>query len=137
MNELLFPWQYAGMSNTERTKAYLKHHGWECEVTERWNPFAKVRQDLFKFIDVLAVHPKGKLLALQTCSGDGGDPAARVRKIKANKIAKLLAAHMEIEVWSWARRGPLKRFEVRKQSLTAKLLPKRSLLRKKIEEGEW
>jgi hypothetical protein len=139
MRAKFFPWQYAGMTPTRRTKAYLKHNGWEAEVTERWNPHARIRQDLFRFIDILAVHKKdGRLLALQTCSG--GDAAARVKKIKANPIARLLALSMAIEVWSWAKRGKRlqpKLWTLRKQSLTAELLPKRSLLRKKLEEGEW
>jgi hypothetical protein len=122
--------------------AELRERGYFPAIAERFNPFAKVRQDLYGFIDILAVHPDGRLLAIQTCSGEGGDPAARVRKILALPIAKLLAGHMEIEVWSWARRvnpagrGRRKVWTLKVESLTARLLPKRSLLRRQLE-GMW
>jgi hypothetical protein len=35
----------------------LRREGYVAQVTERWNAFARVRQDLFRCIDVLAIHP--------------------------------------------------------------------------------
>ncbi len=127
------------MSPTQRTLKELRKRGYIPAITEHFNPHAKVRVDLYGFIDILAVHPKGELLAIQTCSGEGGDPAARVTKILANETARLLVLHMNIEVWSWARRGKAgkrKLWTLKEESLTVRLLPARSILRK-IEQGTW
>ena len=45
------------MSQTpaQLTLAYMKKHGFTCAITERWNAFAKVRQDLFGGIDIVAI----------------------------------------------------------------------------------
>lgn len=42
-------------SPTSRTLALLRKQGFACQVVERWNQFAKVRQDLFGFIDIVAM----------------------------------------------------------------------------------
>ena len=39
---------------TERTLKLCRSNGWIAHVVERWNQFAKVRQDLFGFIDVIS-----------------------------------------------------------------------------------
>jgi len=127
------------------TLAYLREHGWEAAKTEHWNHFAKRRQDLFGFIDVLAVSDD-HLLAIQ-CSDDAHHAEHR-KKILGNKAAKLLVFHMDIEIWSWGLKltgekrkdGKLNRrkeMTLRRDSLTAKLLPKKSLLRRRMDEGTW
>ncbi|WP_428851320.1 hypothetical protein [Imbroritus primus] len=42
-------------SPTQRTLALLRKEGYTAEVTEHWNAFAGIRQDLFNVIDVLAL----------------------------------------------------------------------------------
>ena len=67
------------LTPTKLTLRHLRAEGWPLvEVVERWNPQARIRQDLFGFIDVLAVGPRG-VLAVQTTSA--ANVAARVRKI--------------------------------------------------------
>lgn len=115
------------MSPTQRSLQWLREHGYEPTKTEYWHHYAKVRKDLFGFIDILAVS-EHHLLAIQNCAGEGGDHAARVRKIKALPVARLLACHMDIEVWSWAKRGgrgAKKEWTLRRTALTALLLSKR------------
>lgn len=94
------------MSPTQRTLAECRARGWTVAVVERWNPHARIRQDLFGFIDLLAIREDGHLLAIQACAGPSH--AARRTKIEA---APLLAAWLSsparsVEVWSWAKRGP-------------------------------
>jgi hypothetical protein len=133
------------MSPMQRTLAWLREHGYEAARTEHWNHFAKRRQDLFGFIDVLAVSDH-HLLAIQV--SDDTHHAAHRKKILANKAARLLVYHMDIEIWSWGLRLTRERRKdklldrrkeqtLRRDALTATLLPKKSLLRKKIESGEW
>ena len=43
----------------------LKDDGWEVAIVERWNMFAKIRQDLFGVADLLAMRPGKTPLLLQ------------------------------------------------------------------------
>src|SRR5512145_3126336 len=53
---------------TKRSLEYLRGQGHLVAVVEKWNPHARVRQDLFGFIDVLAIR-RDETLAVQCCSG--------------------------------------------------------------------
>ena len=91
-------------SPTQRSLKLLRSQGWLVAVTERWNPFAKVRQDLFGFIDLLCI--KGdKTLAVQTTSA--ANAAARVDKVKAMQSASLWleSPGRAIVVHAWAKQG--------------------------------
>jgi hypothetical protein len=132
-------------SPIEHTLEWLREHGYDANVTEKWNHFAKVRQDLFGFIDVLAVSDD-HMIAIQ-CT-DGSHHAEHVEPILQSVVARRLAYHMDIEIWSWRKGltgerrkdGKLNRrkeWKLRRDALTARLLPKRSLLRRKMEQGTW
>jgi hypothetical protein len=75
-------------------------------VVEKWNPHAKIRQDLFGFIDVVALEPgKRGVLAVQACRTD--DQSTRIAKIHAEpRAAVWLKAKNRIQVIGWAKRGP-------------------------------
>jgi hypothetical protein len=65
---------------------------------ERWNPHVKIRQDLFGFIDILAIK-KGETLAVQ-CTSTG--VAARVKKIQESEyLARVREAGWKIYVIGW------------------------------------
>lgn len=68
-------------SPTKRTLKYLREKGYVCAVTEHWNAFAKIRQDLFGFIDILALHEAKRIVGIQCTTG--ANMAARIDKIKA------------------------------------------------------
>jgi len=121
----------------ERTLDWLRKAGYTVAKTEHWNHYARIRQDLFGFIDVLAVNHV-HLLALQVSHEDRH--ADHVKKVMTTPVAKELCYYMDIEVWSWGKRGPrgkAKKWTLRRDCLTARLLPKDSLMRRKIEEGTW
>ena len=133
------------MSPLQRTQRELRDQGYFVAKTEHWNHYAKIRQDLFGFIDTLAVNGK-RLLAVQTTTG--AHCAEVVKKVLSLPVAAQLVYHMEIEVWSWSKQlsgeklksGKLDRRKVwtlRVEKLTARLLPEKSLLRRKLEEGTW
>lgn len=109
------------MSPTERTKAKLKSEGWPLiAVVEHWNPFAHIRQDLFGFIDVLAVRDN-EILAIQCTSGS--NVSARLTKIRDNPAHRIWLASpsRRLEVWGWRKVGPRgkrKLWEVRIEPLT-------------------
>ncbi len=89
------------MSPTERTLKYLRFLGYTATVTERWNSFAKIRQDLFGIVDVLAVR-KGETLAVQCTSSD--NVSSRVKKIADHESTpRLREAGWRIEVHGWTK----------------------------------
>lgn len=94
------------MSPTERTLKELRRFGYLVAVVEKWNPHAKIRQDLFGIGDVLAVSPEAKrTLLLQVTTGQ--NVRARLKKLQsreyAETIAGLKAAGWHVGVWGWAR----------------------------------
>lgn len=92
------------MTPTQRTLKYYRDAGFTCAVTEKWNPYAKIRQDLLGFIDIIAI-TTGRTIGIQTTSGS--NHAARREKIKGLPDArKWLLANNEIHVASWSKRKP-------------------------------
>lgn len=94
------------MSPTQRTKAKLAKEGWPLiAVTERWNAFAHIRQDLFGFIDLLACRDNS-LLAVQTTSGS--NVSARLAKIRDNPAHRIWLASpsRRLVVHGWRKVGP-------------------------------
>ena len=99
------------ISPTQRTLELLRAAGMTCAITERWNQYAKVRQDLFGFIDVLAMSTKlgpmdttSGLLGVQTTSG--ANHASRRTKILSLPAAKQwVLLGNRIWVLSWSKTG--------------------------------
>lgn len=103
-------------SPTQRTLAFLRAAGYQCAITEHWNPFAKIRQDLFGFIDVLGMHPRQQgLLGVQATTG--AHHAERKAKILALPSARLwVETGNRIWVLTWTckgARGKVKKWEPR------------------------
>ena len=88
----------------QRTLQRLRKDGYMVAVVEKWNAHARIRQDLYGFIDVLACHPEHGFLAVQACSGT--DTARRLKKIKEERrenAINFLKAGGRIEVWGWRK----------------------------------
>ena len=88
-------------SPTQRTLKALRDEGYLTEVVERWNPHANIRQDLFGWIDIIAIKPR-EILAVQATSFS--NHAARVSKLKLERqeqVQEWLDAGGLAEVWSW------------------------------------
>lgn len=91
----------SGTSPTARSLARLRADGWLAEVVERWNPHARVRNDLFGFIDVLAIRG-GEVLGVQATSRD--NVAARVAKIGDHaNVGAVRKAGIRLEVHGWGK----------------------------------
>lgn len=96
-------------SPTQLSLKLMKERGYKCEITERWNPFARVRQDLYGFIDVLCLGD-GEVVGVQTTSYS--NMSARVKKIREHENFKFVAgAGIRILVQGWHKKGA--RWEVR------------------------
>ena len=88
-------------SPTTRTLARLRELGYVATITERWNAHARIRQDLFGFIDVLALR-EGEVLGVQACAG--ASASARVRKIEEHEnLSAVRKSGIRIEVWAWRK----------------------------------
>ena len=93
------------MSPTQRTLAELRKRGYIAHIVEKWNPFAKIRQDFGGFADILAYKPEiPGVLAIQTTSDS--NIANRVAKSSQNSnLRAWLASGASFEVWGWGRKG--------------------------------
>ena len=105
---------------TQRSLKKFRDEGWLVAVVERWNPYARIRQDLFGFVDLLAI--KGDVtLAVQTTSGS--NVAARIHKIATVQAAALWleSRNRKIVLHGWRKcgaRGKRKLWECRIVDLT-------------------
>lgn len=89
------------MTPTERSLRKLRADGYLAEVVERFNAFAKVRNDLYGIGDVLAIKP-GAVLLVQATSRS--NVSARVFKLRGHEnLLPVLRAGIRVEVWGWAR----------------------------------
>ena len=62
-----------GISYTQRTLRYLRENGAKAAIVERFNPYAGrfgIRQDLFGFIDLIALVPDEGIVGIQSTSGN-------------------------------------------------------------------
>ncbi len=91
------------MTPTQRSLKHLRDEGWKVAIVEHWNPFARIRQDLFGIVDLLAIRD-GETLAVQTTSYS--NVSARIRKIADAEITPYLrAAGWLIHVHGWHKIG--------------------------------
>lgn len=92
------------MSPTQRSLKLLRSRGYLVAIVEHWNPWSKTRQDLFGFIDLLAIKCD-YVLAVQTTSGSNA--SARLAKIQESPNAMLwLSEHRGIVIHAWSKKGP-------------------------------
>ena len=93
------------MSPTARSLEFLRGQGYIPQVVEKWNPWARVRQDLYGFMDILAMKPgEAGLLGVQVTTKD--HQSDRMAKALASDNLKIwLACGNRFEVHGWAKQG--------------------------------
>jgi hypothetical protein len=110
------------VSPTQLTLKQLRAEGYTARVVERWNQYARIRQDCFGF-DVLAAREEtfgragcGDVVGIQACAA--ASHSARVAKLLANPEARVFIASRKarIEVWSWSTRRSEERTKAGKRS---------------------
>lgn len=96
----------AKISPTMRSLKYWKGQSNYVAKTEHWNAFAKVRQDLFGFADLVVLRKERHgILAIQTTSAKNIN--ARETKIRSLPAAKQwLECGNQIIVEGWSKKGP-------------------------------
>jgi len=93
-------------SPTQRSLKRLREDGYIAQVVERWNSFAHIRQDLFGWIDIVAVHPERPgVLGVQTTTA--ANAMARLEKAQGNPaLLAWLKGGSPLAIHGWAKRGP-------------------------------
>jgi hypothetical protein len=100
---------------TARSLKYLREAGYTAEVTEKFNSFTKRRNDLFGFIDILAIR-ENEVLGVQTTSGS--NVSSRVKKIQEHEnVAAVRKAGIGIHVHGW-RKAANGRWQVRVEDIS-------------------
>lgn len=96
----------SSLSPTQRTLKALRDEGAICGIVERFNIHVGphgIRQDLFGFIDLIALVPGRGIVGVQCCAGSGH--AAHRTKILENETApEWLKSGGKVEIWSWSKR---------------------------------
>ena len=88
-------------SPTSRSLQHLRSEGYLAAVVEKWNPYARIRQDLFGILDLVAVKDR-ETLGVQTTSGS--NVAARIKKLEDSAALWMLRqAGWRIVCHGWRR----------------------------------
>lgn len=88
-------------SPTQRSLKHYRDQGYLAGVVEKWNPHAKIRQDLFGILDLVVVG-NGETLGVQTTSAS--NMSARVKKITdSDALAELREAGWKVIVQGWRK----------------------------------
>jgi len=88
---------------TQRTLAYLRGKGYTCYVAESYNAFSKRRNDLFGWIDIVALHPDHKGVLGVQCT-TGSNLSARIKKADALPAYHLwLSCGNAAEFFGWRK----------------------------------
>ena len=99
------------MTPTQRTLRELKNQGRVAAIVEKWNPFVRrgdggkgIRQDLFGFIDILALCPERGVVGIQCC---GQSFSPHLKKMLSERTEMLLAwletPGTGVELWGWRK----------------------------------
>ena len=112
------------ISSTQRSLAWLKSHGYTCGIVEKWNRFGGAinpttgerigsRQDLFGFIDIIAIGPEG-VVGVQCTSGS--NHSSHIQKIFDEYRFYIWVRHCKVLMMSWTKKGKkdsIKKWEAR------------------------
>ena len=89
------------MSPTQRALKHLREMGYQAQVVEKWNAFAKIRIDLFGCIDIVAVRPGVPVLGVQCTSHS--NISSRFQKSLNLGQMWLSTGHTQLEVWAFRK----------------------------------
>lgn len=90
------------MTPTQRALAVCREQGWTAGIVEKWNPHARIRQDLFGCIDLIVADEREGILGVQVTSG--ANVSARLAKAKAEpRLVKWLSSGGRFEVWGFRK----------------------------------
>lgn len=109
-------------SPTSRTMDLLRREGYFCKIVERWNPYAKVRIDLWG-ADILSFRLGHPVLLIQCTTQSNA--AARIHKVCAIPEVKCWVQNGgSFQVWGWRKlkKGKRHLWEVDKRPITLEMI---------------
>lgn len=95
----------AGMSPTQRTIKAMRDQGRLCAIAEKFNSFVGpygIRQDLFGFIDIVAIDPVDGIVGIQSC---GSSFSQHIDKMVGERNENMYEwlKHAKVELWGWRK----------------------------------
>ena len=95
----------AGLSPTQRTLKAMREQGRICGIVERFNAHIGphgIRQDLFGFIDIIALDPIEGIVAVQSC---GQAFSEHIRKLTEERNEDMVEwlKHGKVELIGWRK----------------------------------
>ncbi len=93
--------------SVQRTLKWLRDQGLVASVVEKFNPFAGPhgqREDLFGFIDILALDPaNGKIIGVQACGSDWAPHVKKITEERAQIARAWLESGGEAQLIGWRK----------------------------------
>ena len=96
----------AGISATQRTIRELKNRGMICGIVEKFNRFVGpfgIRQDLFGFIDIIALDTEKGIVAIQSCGQSFSAHRKKILEEKSLECQEWLKCGGKVELWGWRK----------------------------------
>ena len=73
-------------------------------IVEKWNAYARVRQDLFGIIDIIALDPERGVVGIQSTGNDFANHMTKLTVEKAQECADWLRTPgTGLELWAWRK----------------------------------
>jgi hypothetical protein len=96
----------AKVNPSARSLKHLRKEGYLAQVVEKYNFFAHVRQDLFGFIDIVAIKEEepGVLGVQSTSTSHISDREKKAKSFDALRV--WLSAGNKFVVHGWSKKGP-------------------------------
>lgn len=104
----------AGLTPTQRTLKALRNEGRICAICEKFNPHVGqcgIRQDLFGFIDIIALNPDRGIVAIQSTGSDFAGHVKKLTEERNEAVYEWIRSGGRVELWGW-RKIKLKRGSV-------------------------
>lgn len=95
-----------GLSPTQRTIRALKDQGMICGSVEKFNPYVGehgIRQDLFGFIDIVALDTSKGIIAIQSCGQSFSAHRNKLLEERNDAVYEWLRCGGKIELWGWRK----------------------------------
>jgi hypothetical protein len=102
-------------SPTQRSLAYLREQGYLVEIVEHWNPFARVRKDLWGWCDLLCLRGEEILAVQVTASG----VSSRIKKIQESEtVLWVRKANIKIHIHGWRKSSKTGKYVLRIEDIS-------------------
>lgn len=110
---------------TQRTLKALRAEGYKCAIVEKWNPHARIRQDLFGIIDIIALDTltvpgisAPSIIGVQSTGTAFAEHERKLLEEKREECLNWLRAGGRLQLWGWrklkvVRGGKAYRYESR------------------------